>query len=600
MKSPQFARDLCFAAVIAGGLMIVGCRPSVDSTIPTGTRLKPETDSPALPASSASGSQPDSADGSPRSLARFTQRTPGCGVECTYRNGEEAGHFAIVESLGGGAALFDFDGDGSLDLFLLGGGSYGPGPTILGRPPALYRQSGPWQFENVTKTAGVDAARHYSHGAAAGDSDNDGFTDVVVTGYGGLMFFRNQGDGTFSEDASAALLADTLWSSSAAWGDFDFDGDLDLYVAHYVDWSFKKHPFCKGPRPDLRDVCPPRRFEPLPHVLYENQGDGTFQDVSEMAGLRSDGKGLGVVVADVNLDGAIDIYVANDTVPNFLYRNLGNGRFADAGLKSGTSLNDMGSPDGSMGVDVGDFNGDGLPDLWVANFERESFALYRNEGNCDFQHVSQSTGVTALGGLYVGWGTVFLDFDRDGDEDVFVSNGHVVRYPTNAPLKQRPLLLENDRGQRFVNVAGTAGEYFTSDHMGRGVALGDIDGDGDLDLAVVATNDPVALLSNESPNRNHWISLRLIGRQSSRDPIGAVVRFHTAAGISLRQVKGGGSYASTSDLRIFTGLGDVAEIQRVEIHWPSGCKQNLMGLPVDRRLTIIEPANDWSAGTESP
>jgi hypothetical protein len=533
-----------------------------------------------------------------QTLARFEERTPACGINFTNHNGEEAGHFAIIESLGGGAALLDFDRDGSLDLLIAGGGNYGPGTQIRGLPPALYRQAGPWQFDDVTDAAGVNLARHYSHGAAAGDSDNDGFADVLVTGYGGLMFFHNQGDGTFAEAAGAALLRDSLWSSSAAWGDFDRDGDLDLYVAHYVDWSFDKHPFCKGPGPDLREVCPPRRFEPLPHVLYENLGDGTFRDISAGAGLRTDGKGLGVVVADIDLDGNLDIYVANDTVPNFLYRNLGDGRFDDAGVKSGTSLNDMGAPDGSMGTDVGDFNGDGLPDIWVANFEREAFGLYRNEGKSVFQHVSQSTGVTALGGSFVGWGTVFLDFDRDGDEDIFVSNGHVVRYPTNAPIKQTPLLLENDRGRRFLNVSPAAGDYFTSAHMGRGVALGDIDGDGDLDLAVVHTNEPMSLLSNESPNDNHWIALRLIGTRSSRDPIGAFVRIHAISGTFLRQIKGGTSYASTGDLRIFAGLGEAAEIQRVEIHWPSGTVQTLTDLVVDRCLTIIEPANDSSGGSE--
>jgi len=522
-------------------------------------------------------------------FARFIERTAHCGVHFTYRNDEQAGNFAILESLGGGAALLDYDRDGHLDLFIAGGGFYSPPAQVRGFSPALYRNLVGWEFQDITEMAAVDRAKYYSHAVAAGDCDNDGFPDAIVTGYGGVMFFHNQGDGTFVEAAESARLLDELWSSSAAWGDFDRDGDLDLYIAHYVDWSFRKHPFCKGPRPELRDVCPPRKFEALPHVLYINEGDGTFRDASVSAGLRTDGKGLGVVAADVDLDGNVDIYVSNDTVPNFLYRNTGSGHFVEAGLQSGTGLNDVGTPDGSMGTDVGDFNGDGLPDIWVVNFERESFALYRNEGDFMFQHISQSTGVTALGATYVGWGTVFLDFDRDGDEDIFVSSGHVVRYPTNAPLKQQPLLLQNEGGLRIINVSAGAGAYFAEEHMGRGVALGDIDDDGDLDLVIVHTNDPVSLLSNESPNDHHWIALRLIGTRSSRDPIGAFVRIYADSGMLLRQVKGGGSYASTGDLRIFAGLGSVAHVQRVEIHWPSGREQILTVIPVDRCLTVIEP-----------
>jgi hypothetical protein len=298
-------------------------------------------------------------------------------------------------------------------------------------------------------------------------------------------------------------------------------------------------------------------------------------------------KGLGVLLADVDLDGDLDIYVANDTVPKFLYRNKGNGTFDEVGNQSGTALSEAASPDGSMGLDMGDFNGDGLPDLWVANYEREALALYRNEGDCQFLHVSRSTGVTAVGSLFVSFGTLFLDFDRDGDEDVFVSNGHVIRYPVNAPLKQVPLLFEN-RGARFVNVAPAAGAYLTEPHLGRGVAAGDIDNDGDIDLVLSPINEPAAILANESPNTNHWLRVRLIGVKSQRDAVGAHVALTTSAGRQTRQVKGGGSYLSQSELNCFFGIPGDAKIEKLSIRWPSGTVQELTDLKLDRSIVVIE------------
>jgi hypothetical protein len=549
------------------------------------------------PVSPVNKTAADSADGKApgaRSAATFVEKSAQAAIRFTYRNGEEAGRFAILESMGGGVGMLDYDLDGRLDLFFPGGGEFTGKQEIRGRRPGLFRNGGRWKFTDATDSAGVADARYYSHGAGVADYDNDGFPDVLITGYGGLLLYHNCGDGTFHETAAAAGLDDRLWSISAAWGDVNGDGHLDLFVTHYVDWSFAKHPLCPAPQPGKREVCSPRNFDPLPDSLYLGDGDGMFRDASATAGLIRKpghlGKGIGVVMADLDLDGDLDIYVANDTVPNFLYRNDGRGEFLEVGVFSGTALSEKGTPDGSMGVDVGDFNLDGLPDLGVSNYENESFALYRNLGKCSFQPASQSAGVTALGGLSVGWGTVFFDFDRDGEEDVFVSNGHVIRYPVNAPLKQKPILLENREGKRFVNVASAVGEYFRSDHMGRGVALGDIDNDGDQDLVVVHTNEPVVLLSNETKNDNGWLSVRLIGTKSSRDPIGAVLFLETTAGRLMRQVKGGGSYASTNDPRVFFGLGK-AKIKRLEIRWPSGRKQVLdddVVLP-NRFMTVVEP-----------
>ncbi|HUQ68520.1 MAG TPA: CRTAC1 family protein, partial [Planctomycetaceae bacterium] len=399
------------------------------------------------------------------------------------------------------------------------------------------------------------------------------------------------GDGTFIETARMAGLTDDLWSSRAAWGDANGDGVLDLYVAHYVNWSFANHPFCDSGDKNQRDVCPPRSFEALPHVLYFGTGDGTFQNRSREAGLEPEGptgKGLGVLFADVDLDGDLDSYVANDTTPNALYRNRGGGSFDEVGDRSGTALSDVGMPDGSMGVDMADYNLDGLPDLWVANYERESLALYRNEGNCQFLHVSRATGVTAVGSLFVSFGTVFLDFDRDGDEDVFVSNGHVIRYPDNAPVKQLPLLFENSRN-RFVNIAPAAGACMHVPHLGRGVAGGDIDNDGDVDLVLAPINEPATVLVNESADENHWLRVRLVGTKSHRDAVGARLTLTTSAGVQTRQIKGGGSYLSQSDLAAFFGVPKHARIEKLSIDWTSGIRQELTDLQPDRVVTCIEP-----------
>ncbi|MCX7420263.1 MAG: CRTAC1 family protein [Planctomycetia bacterium] len=556
----------------------------------------PQSSTAPVPPTTLVGSSGGKSNGPlPDSPIRFEEVTDRSGVKFSYRNGDEAGEVAILESLGGGVGLFDYDGDGDLDLCLPGGGHHSDKKAdgkreVLGWPHAIYRNDGDWHFTDVTSQAAVPMSSHYTHGAAAADFDNDGFCDVLITGFGGLQFLHNHGDGTFEEIAKSAEMTDALWSSSAAWGDFNKDGALDVYVAHYVDWSFDKHPFCPGPKKGDRESCPPREFEGLPDVLYLSNGDGTFRDASKEGGLRPDGKGLGVLTADLDLDGDVDVYVGNDTVANFLLRNDGSGKFQEVGLISGTAVNQTGSPDGSMGVDVGDFNLDGVPDLWVVNFERESIALYRNEGNCQFQHVSQGSGITAVGALYVGWGTAFCDFDKDGDEDTFVSNGHVIRYPENAPINQKPLLFNNLKGKRMENIASVVGPYFNTGHQGRGSAAGDIDRDGDVDLVISRMNQPVALLSNTTVVPNHWISFKLVGRTSPRYPIGAVVRIKTPHGERVRQIKGGTSYGSTVDPHLFFGLGESSTIESATITWPSGEIQSLTQLSGDKSWVVREGA----------
>jgi len=504
----------------------------------------------------------------------FTDATEAGGIDFTYRNGYEVGHYSILESLGGGVAVFDYDNDDQPDLFFPGGGEFRE-KQILPRPSLLARNRGGWHWQDVSQASGLRHSKFYSHGVAVGDYDNDGFSDLVMTGYGGLQLFHNQGDGTFVEVGAAASLVCERWSSSVGWGDVNGDGDLDLYVVCYVNWSFENNPHCPGAKPGSQDVCSPRKFDGLPDALFLSNGDGTFRNGSQEAGLRQDGKGLGVVLGDVDLDNDLDVYVANDTVANFLYLNGGDGKLAEVGVVTGVALDDSGRANGSMGVDLGDYDGDGWPDIWVANYENESFALYRNIGAGSFLNVSALAGATSVGGLYVGFGTSFLDFDRDGDEDLIVSNGHVIRYPRAAPVLQQPLLLENNGQGRFSRMQPRKGSYFDAQHLGRGLAVGDLDGDGDLDAAVSHNNAPVTLLRNDDQTTAAWLAIRLVGRTCNRDGIGSRLILHTTAGDRLQLVIGGGSYQSHGDRIAYWGLPEGTTAERVTIVWPGGSEESL-------------------------
>jgi hypothetical protein len=517
----------------------------------------------------------------------FENSTVESGVAFTNRNGEEAGHFSIVESLGGGVGILDVDRDGSDDIWLPGGGTLGEDIQPVGLTNGLFRNTGNWHFDNVTDRAGVAKSEIYSHGIASGDFDNDGFADALVTGYGGLRLFHNLGDGTFEEIASDCGLSDRSWASSAAWGDITGDGILDLYVAHYVNWSPENHPFCPGPTEASREVCPPREFKGLPDTFYTGSIAGVFNNVSAEYGLKGDGKGLGVLIADFNHDQQPDIYVTNDTVPNVLYQNEKGTSLSDVSLASGVSLSGRGVPDGSMGVQLLDYDNNGIFDIWVANYERESNAVYQGQGNMLFRHVSNRTGVTAVGALFVGWGTLCFDADHDGDEDVFVSNGHVIRYPRASPLRQTPLFFENMAGERFRNVAEQAGAYMSQPHMARGSATSDLDNDGDWDVVVMHTGEQTSLLQNTCRTGN-YLTMELFGRSSSRDAVGAVVQLTAGGKNILRQWVGGGSYASTSTRRLHFGFDAAAAVEQVEIRWPSGVVQKLSDVTVNTCIAVVE------------
>jgi ASPIC and UnbV./FG-GAP repeat. len=526
---------------------------------------------------------------SPPITPRFVEVTEASGVSSAYHNHEESGRRAIVESLGGGVGVCDYDRDGRFDLFFPGGGTFEVGRPLRGIPGTLWRNRGDMRFANATAAAAIDQADHYSHGCAIADCDNDGFPDILVTGYGGLNFFRNLGDGTFVECRVSAGLTDDQWSSSAAWGDFNGDGDLDLYVVHYVDWSWTNDPSCPGPRPGQRETCSPMEFKSLPDVLYFSQGDGTFRRDDSAIGPETTGKGLGVIAVDVNQDCRLDVYVANDTTPNLLFINQGAGRFEEQGVTSGTAFDHRGIPNGSMGLAVLDYDGDLRPDLWVTNYEKETFALYRNDGGGNFRCLTENAGIAALGTLYVGFGTVAADFTRSGVEDLVVSNGHIMHFPAYSPVKQEPLYLRNNGRARFVRQTFPNGDYFSLKHVGRGVIAVDLDQDGKLDLVFSHTNAPAAILQQQTELQGSWVELELIGRRSNRDAIGSRVVLESSRGKQLRMIVGGGSYLSQNPYTVNFGLPPETSVTGAQITWPDGAVQELTNVPTGAIQRVLEP-----------
>jgi hypothetical protein len=547
----------------------------------------------------------------------FQDVTSASGLSFAYRNGEDtANHLSILESLGGGVGLIDFDGDGLLDVFLPGGGGFaGPAKKeIVGCPCKLYRNLGKGQFKDVTAEVGLDKLAggkpwFYTHGVAVADFDRDGWPDLLVTGWRNVALFRNvpvdphdpkQGRRFADVTAQAGLDRGIDWATSAAFADLDGDGYPDLYVCQYVDWSWKKHPACKydGKTPD---VCPPKHFAGLTHKLYRNTGRGAFVDVSRQAGLKPGGpnesKGLGVLIVDVDGDGRPDVYVANDTVDNFLYVNRsrpGHLLFAESGMLSGVARDDRGTPNGSMGLDAGDPDRSGKPDLWVTNYENELHALYRNDcrpGHPFFYFRSTAAGIGALGQQYVGWGTGFLDADLDGWEDLFVSNGHAIRFPTgkNSSRKQRPVLLLNRQG-KFRDASRRLGDYFATPHLGRGAALGDLDNDGRADLIVSHVNEPVAVLRGVGGEGHGWLGVQLVGKGNAC-VVGARASLQVDDHRLTRFVKGGGSYASSGDRRLLFGLGK-SRPGRLSVTWPDGSIQRFDGLQAGRYYRIVQGANE--------
>jgi hypothetical protein len=545
---------------------------------------------------------PDEAEGPPL----FDDVTDRSGVKITYRNGEEANHLSIFESVGGGAGVLDFDDDGLLDVFLTGGGMFTgkDKKQIVGLPCKFYKNLGNCRFKDVTAEVGLDRLAggqpwFYTHGVAVCDFDRDGWPDLLVLGWGRVALFRNI-EGKRFEDvtAKAGLDKGITWGVSAAWADLDGDGWPDLYICQYVNWSFDNNPTCIYDG-KTRDVCTPSHFSGLTHKLFRNNTDGTFTDVSDTCGLvkggRQSSRGLGVLAVDVDGDGKPDLYVCNDGSDKFLYLNRSTkGKIAltEVAGSCGVARDEWGGLNGSMGVDAGDYDGSGLPSLFVSNFESELHGLYRRlpspKGRPLFRFHSTAAGLAAIGRKYVGWGTAFIDFDLDGWEDLFVSHGHALRFPSGeATRRQKAVLLLNQGNGKFLPAPKRLGAYGASTHMGRGVAFVDLDNDGRVDMVLNHMNEPAAVLRNIAPEKHHWLGVQLLGADHA-DVVGARVVLQAGGRKQTRFAKGGGSYASSSDRRLVFGLGKTQRMDKLTVTWSDGKQQEWTNLAVDRYHVLTQ------------
>jgi len=505
----------------------------------------------------------------------------------------------LIETMGSGVALFDYDNDGRLDIFIVNGAPLAD-PTPKGTIPQkqgpkdwnrLYHQKPDGTFEDVTEKAGLQGTG-YGMGVAVGDYDNDGYEDLYVTAYGNNKLYHNNGNGTFTDVTAQAGVAGGGWSTSAAWVDLDNDGRLDLVVLRYLQWDFDDL-WCGERKEGYRSYCTPDVFRPISPLVYHNDGDGRFTEVSHKTGLATPGKGLGIALADYDQDGRIDLFIANDSVPEFLYHNEGGGMFKEVGLASGVAVDGEGHTYAGMGVDFADYNNDGLPDLAITDLANQMYALYRNNGDGTFTYETYPSGLGRITATHSGWGIRFLDCDLDGWKDLLVAQGHdldTIQLTFPNLHYREPMLLARNTGKGFIDVSADAGSVFAQAWVGRGMAIGDIDNDGRLD-AVVTTNDgPAYVLRNETPTHNHWLMLHLVGHKSNRDAIGAVVKAVTSQGSQFATVTTAGSYLSSGDKRVHFGLGPEMAAKTIEIRWPSGIRQTLQNVRGDQILQVEEPS----------
>ncbi len=531
---------------------------------------------------------------------QFTDATQALGVRFTQENSATSNKY-LIETMGGGVAMLDYDNDGRLDIFFVNGAKLADPMPDDARPDKsdpkywnrLFHQLPDGTFADVTEKAGLTGLPQgaYGMGAAVGDYDNDGFADLYVTNYAGNTLYHNNGDGTFSDVTTRAGVATTGWSASAGFFDADNDGKLDLFVTRYVEWSFRANRYCGEKKPGYRAYCHPDNYEAVTNVLYRNNGDGTFTDVSAKSGIAAvSGKGLGVAFADYDHDGFTDVYVANDSVQSFLFHNNGNGSFSEAGLLAGVGFNEDGKTFAGMGVDFADYDNDSHPDVVVTDLSNERYKLFRQNGDGSFRDVTSASGVGGATLLFSGWSTRFIDYDNDGWKDIFAAQGHVMdtiaKTSPNLSYLQPPLLLRNEAG-RFSRV--TPGEVFQQPWAGRGAAFGDLDNDGDLDVVVSNVGQAAFVLRNDGGNRKHWLSINTIGKQSNRDGIGCKVKVVSASGLTQYfTVNTAAGYLSASDRRLLVGLGADTTATLVELRWPSGVVQAFKDVKAGQTLVATE------------
>jgi len=508
----------------------------------------------------------------------------------------------LPESTGAGCAFLDYDNDGWMDIYLVNSGKcdfFDPKPPLRN---ALYHNNRDGTFTDVTEKAGV-AGGGYGQGVAVGDYDGDGFPDLYVTQYGRSILYRNNRDGTFTDVTDKAGVAAPGWASSAVWFDFDNDGRLDLFVCRFVDFDKSKHHRCMAPNgPGLAgqaEYCYPKAYRPMASWLFRNNGDGTFTDVSEQTGIAANaGKAWGVVATDINNDGRMDLFIANDTVANFLFANRDGRRFEEIGFTSGVAFGSSGTARSGMGVDSADFNNDGWMDLFVSNLDHEMFSLYQNRGDETFDDKIMPSGIGTPTRLMSGWGLKFFDYDNDGNLDLMLANGHpddlVDQLRPHVSYREQLLLFHGD-GKTFADVSQESGPAFRKALPARGLALGDFNNDGAIDVLVTNNDEAPILLRNNIGTQNHWLGLKLVGKKSNPDAIGARVTYQAGDLRRSHMKVGGGSYLSSHDPRMVLGIGKRTKIDWLEVKWPqpSGAVERFTNLPIDRYVTTIEGTGKW-------
>jgi hypothetical protein len=514
------------------------------------------------------------------------------GIAWRHVNGRSPEYY-LPETTGAGCGFIDYDNDGWMDIYLVNSGRcdfFDPHPPLRN---ALYHNNRNGTFTDVTEKAGVSGGG-YGMGVAVGDYDGDGWPDLFVTQYGRSILFHNNRNGTFTDVTEKAGVAALGWASSAVWFDYDNDGRLDLFVCRFVDFAKSINKFCGNEHTGERYYCVPTAYEPTRSWLFHNNGDGTFTDVSQDSGIAKVlGKAWGVVATDINNDGQMDLFVANDTVANFLFLNKGNGRFEEIGVQAGVAYSQDGRPRSGMGVDSADVFDDGRAALFVTNVDQEMYSLYRNNGDLTFDDMAVPMGLGRLTRLMSGWGLKFFDYDNDGNLDLFIANGHpddkIEKHSSHVTYRE-PLLVLHGEGNALKNVSASAGGAFTKSLAARGMAIGDFNNDGAVDVLVAVNDAPPLLLKNQAARGNHWLGVKLVGRKANPDAIGAKITWRAGDLVRSRLKVGGGSYLSSHDPRMVLGIGKRTKIEMLQVHWPqpSGLIETYKDLPIDRYITIVE------------